>query len=100
MFTKFIRLTILLALALSSNSYAQTSENRFEKNVQLYETADKPAPPPKGAILLVGDSQFFRWKTLAEDLPEYTIINRGIDSFQFSDVLYSPIELFCPTSPG
>ena len=62
--------------------------NRFEKNVQAYEATDNPTPPPKGAILLVGDSQFFRWKTLREDLPAYTIINRGIDSFQFSDILY------------
>jgi len=64
------------------------SENRFEKNVQAYEAADKAAPPPKGAILLVGDSQFYRWKTLHEDLPDFTIINRGIDSFQFSDILH------------
>jgi hypothetical protein len=47
--------------------------NRFEKNVAAYEAADKASPPPQGAILLLGDSQFYRWKTLAEDLPGYTI---------------------------
>ena len=67
---------------------AQTPENQFEKNVQAYEAADKTTPPPKNAILLVGDSQLFRWKTLGEDLPDFTIINRGIDSFQFSDILH------------
>jgi len=70
---------------------AQTSSNpahRFEANVQAYEAADKTAPPPAGAILLAGDSQFFRWKTLAEDLPGFTIINRGIDSFETTDLLY------------
>ena len=64
-----------------------TAEERFEKTVQTFEAADKAAPPPKGAILLVGDSQFYRWKTLAEDLPGYTVINRGVDSFQFAEVL-------------
>ena len=68
MFTKIIRLTLLAMLALAININAQTTENRFEKQVQVYEAADKAAPPPKNAILLVGDSQFFRWKTLSEDL--------------------------------
>jgi lysophospholipase L1-like esterase len=62
--------------------------NRFEKNVQAYEAADRIEPPPQGAILLAGDSQFYRWKTLHEDLPGYTIINRGIDSLQTSDLVY------------
>jgi lysophospholipase L1-like esterase len=80
---------------------AQTppAENRFEKQVQTYEAADKASPPPKGAILLVGDSQFFRWKTLAEDLPGYTVINRGIDSFQFSDLLHFYDRLVAPYAP-
>jgi len=78
---------------------AQVPENRFEKNVQLYESADKAAKPPKNPILLVGDSQFFRWKTLAEDLPGYTIVNRGIDSFQFSDILYFQDRLVKPYKP-
>ncbi|MBI1763913.1 MAG: hypothetical protein HYR56_21010 [Acidobacteria bacterium] len=88
LFQRSVWLLVLLALLLVPESAnAQATENRFEKNVQTYEAADKAAPPPKGAILLVGDSQFFRWKTLSEDLPDYTIINRGIDSFQFSDIL-------------
>lgn len=90
-------LLVLCALGLLIGRVnAQTPENRFEKNVQLYEAADKTEPPPKGAILLVGDSQFFRWKTLPEDLPDYTIINRGIDSFQFSDILYFYDRLVLP----
>ena len=66
---------------------ASTAQERFEKTVQTFEAADKASPAPQGAILLVGDSQFYRWKTLAEDLPGYTVINRGVDSFQFAEVL-------------
>lgn len=91
----------LLVLLSVGKVAAQTpsTENRFEKTVQAYEAADKTTPPPKGAILLVGDSQFYRWKTLAEDLPDYTTINRGIDSFQFSDILHFFDRLVLPYKP-
>jgi lysophospholipase L1-like esterase len=97
------RLFILLAaLTLGAGASAQSTgvaENRFEKNVQAYEAADKTDFPPKGAILLIGDSQFYRWKTLHEDLSGYTIINRGIDSFQFTDVLYFTDRIVLPYRP-
>lgn len=73
--------------------------NRFEPNVRLYEEADRKEAPPKNAILLAGDSQFFRWKTLHEDLPDFTIVNRGIDSFQTSDLIYFADRLVLPYQP-
>jgi lysophospholipase L1-like esterase len=76
-----------------------TSTNRFEKNVQAYAAADRITPPPQDAILLVGDSQFFRWKTVQEDLAGFTVINRGIDSFQFSDLLHFTDRLVLPYQP-
>lgn len=88
-----------LATALASSLPAQIAApapDRFEKNVLAYEAADQANPPPTGAILLAGDSQFYRWKTLHEDLPDYTIINRGIDSFQTSDLLHYVDRLVLP----
>lgn len=78
---------------------ATASPDRFEKNVLAYEAADKAAPAPRGAILLVGDSQFYRWRTLADDLPGYTVVNRGIDSFQTSDLIHFTDRLVLPYAP-
>jgi lysophospholipase L1-like esterase len=91
----------LLAAGLATPAVAQAPPpvNRFEKNVQAYEAADKLSPPPQGAILLAGDSQFYRWKTLAEDLPGYTVVNRGIDSFQTSDLVHFAERLVLPHRP-
>jgi lysophospholipase L1-like esterase len=75
------------------------TDNRFEKAVLAYEASDRTAPPPQGAILLAGDSQFYRWKTLHEDLPGYTIINRGIDSFTTEDLLFFTDRLVLPYKP-
>lgn len=90
--------TITVAKA-QTNSSPVVVENRFAKKVEAYEAADRNNPPPLGAILLVGDSQFFRWKTLAEDLPDYTIVNRGIDSFQTSDLVFFADRLVLPYQP-
>jgi lysophospholipase L1-like esterase len=73
--------------------------NRFEPNVRAYEAADALDPPPTGAILLAGDSQFFRWKTVHEDLPDFTIVNRGIDSFQTSDLVHFVDRIVLPYKP-
>jgi lysophospholipase L1-like esterase len=78
---------------------AQAAPHRFEDNVRAYEEADKTDPPPAHAILLAGDSQFYRWKTLHEDLPDYTIVNRGIDSFQTSDLIYFADRLILRYAP-
>jgi hypothetical protein len=91
----------LLVAALNASAVEPPApvESRFEKQVRLYEEADRANPPPKGAILLAGDSQFFRWKTLSEDLPGYTIINRGIDSFQLTDLIQYADRLILPHQP-
>jgi lysophospholipase L1-like esterase len=78
------------------NAQTNALAPRFENTVRLYEAADKSNAPPRNAILLAGDSQFFRWKTVAEDLPGYTVINRGIDGFQTSDLLSFADRLILP----
>ena len=85
-------LALGLGLALAGPAAAQQQPpvdlaTRFAQRVDAYEAADKATPPPTGAILLAGDSQFDRWKTFQEDLAGYTVINRGIDSFRTDDVI-------------
>jgi len=96
-----MKLPALLLLSVAASTFAAEppAETQFEKQVRLYETADRENPPPKGAILLAGDSQFFRWKTVHEDLPDYTIVNRGIDSFQTSDLVQFTDRLVLPHRP-
>jgi lysophospholipase L1-like esterase len=104
MLTRHAFMTLSMAAILLSASNASQAQNpalheRFEKKVQEYEAADRASPPPKGAILFAGDSQFYRWTTIHEDLPGYTLINRGIDSFQFPDLLRYLDRIVLPYEP-
>jgi lysophospholipase L1-like esterase len=95
----FIMAAILLCASNSSQAQTTDMQQRFEKKVLEYEAADKANPPPKGAILFAGDSQFYRWKTIHEDLPGYTLVNRGIDSFQFPDLIRYLDRIVLPYEP-
>jgi lysophospholipase L1-like esterase len=87
------------ARAFAQSPPASTQAERFAAQVAEYAAEDRTMPPPKGAILFAGDSQFYRWKTIHEDLPGYTLINRGIDSFQLQHLIQYAGELILPYEP-
>ena len=95
----FSMAAILLSASSASQAQNPALEERFEKQVQEYEAGDKKTSPPRGAILFAGDSQFYRWKTIHEDLAGYTLINRGIDSFQLPDLIRHAGRLVLPYRP-
>jgi lysophospholipase L1-like esterase len=76
-----------------------TQAEKFAAKVAEYEAEDRAHPPPRGAILFAGDSQFYRWKTIHEDLPGYTLINRGIDSFHLEHLIQYVDRLVLPYDP-
>lgn len=94
-------LSVLLAVSLSALLLGQEKkqENRFEKDVQAYEAADKTNPPPQGAILFTGASSIRLWKTLAEDFPEHKVINRGFGGSQMSDNVHFADRIVTPYKP-
>jgi lysophospholipase L1-like esterase len=93
--------TVIGALWLSHGNAAETRTpvNKFEKDILAFEAADRKSPPPAGAILFAGDSQFTRWKTIHEDLPEYSVINRGFGGSQMTDLLQYTDRIVIPYRP-
>jgi lysophospholipase L1-like esterase len=72
---------------------------KFEKEIAAFEKADAANPPPQGAILFVGDSAVRRWTTLAQDFPEYKLINRGFGGSILSDSVYFADRIVIPYHP-
>ena len=90
---------LLALLALSAASFAQTKTNGFEKDILAFEASDKTNPPPKNAILFIGSSSIRMWKTLAQDFPDYRVINRGFGGSQISDSIYFADRIVVPYEP-
>jgi lysophospholipase L1-like esterase len=91
----FIALLVLLVAVRGEAPPA----NRFEKEIAAYEAADKTSPPPQGAIVFTGASGIRLWKTLAEDFPGLTVVNRGFGGSQLSDSIYFAERIVIPYHP-
>ena len=71
----------------------------FEKEIAAYEAADKTTPPPQGAIVFTGASGIRFWKTLAQDFPGLTVLNRGFGGSQLSDSIRFAERIVIPYHP-
>jgi lysophospholipase L1-like esterase len=83
----------------AAKSVEQSPSAKWEKDIRAFEEADRKAPPPKGAILFIGASSTRRWTTLAEDFPEYKVINRGFGGSQTADSVYYADRIVIPYKP-
>jgi len=92
-------ITVLLALFSSVAVFAQTKTNSFEKDILAFEASDKTNPPPRRAVLFIGSSSIRMWKTLAQDFPDYRVINRGFGGSQISDAIHFADRIVIPYEP-
>jgi lysophospholipase L1-like esterase len=72
---------------------------RWEKEIAALEQADKTSPPPQGSALFIGSSTIKRWTTLAQDFPEFKVINRGFGGSQIIDSTYFAERIIFPLKP-
>lgn len=98
-----MKLSVLAMLCglLSVLPFAQAEKPqpaRFEAAIAAFEEADRENPPPQGAILFIGSSSIRGWRSVADDFPEHTVINRGFggsiiaDSTAFADRIVLPYK--------
>lgn len=71
----------------------------FENEIKAFEAADARQMPPRDAILFYGSSSIRLWKTLAQDFPDKTVINRGFGGSQTSDAIRYEPRVVAPYHP-
>ena len=98
MFSRLVSFFLALAV-LPLLARAEPPAHRFEKEIAAYEAADKASPPPQGAIVFTGASGIRLWKTLAQDFPGLTVINRGFGGSQLEDSVRFAERIVIPYHP-
>ena len=77
----------------------KSPSERWEGEIKAFEARDKSHPPPEGAVLFVGASGVKLWKTLEQDFPEHTVINRGFGGSQVADAVHYADRIVTPYKP-
>lgn len=72
---------------------------KWEKEISAYEQSDRTNPPPRGALLFIGSSTIRLWKTLAQDFPNHSLINRGFGGSQIVDSTHFAERIIFPYEP-
>ncbi len=89
----------VLALQAQTPAPAQQGSARWEKDIAAFEARDRTNPLPQNALLFIGSSTILLWKTLAEDLPNHKVINRGFGGSQIADATYFADRIVIPYKP-
>ncbi len=98
----FVRscLLCLLACAASHSAVAKDWDSKkWEKEIKAFEAADRANPPPRGAVLFIGSSTIRFWTTLAQDFPDYKVLNRGFGGCHIADCTYYADRIVIPYEP-
>lgn len=75
------------------------TKKNWDEAIAAFETQDKLAPPPKGAVVFTGASNFTRWKAMQTDFPRHRVINRGFGGAWMSDALLYAGRIVIPYAP-
>jgi lysophospholipase L1-like esterase len=74
-------------------------DDYFEDAIAAFEAADRATPPPRDGILFTGSSSIRFWKTLARDMGELPVINRGFGGSQMNHLIYNAHRIITPYAP-
>src|SRR5690625_2374491 len=88
---------LLLAVDLSAE---RSSPSRYDEAIAAFEAADAEKSPPENAILFIGSSSIRGWKSVAEDFPEYEVINRGFGGSTIHDSVHFADRIILPYRPA
>jgi len=108
-----IQLLFTLALVAAPSAFTQTPAPiawpppkptkhdyaKWESSVAKFEAEDKVQAPPAHPVLFLGSSSIVRWKTLAKDFPELTVLNRGFGGNQIKDSTHYAERMIFPYQP-
>lgn len=92
--------TWAVVLVIGWGGLAMAADSPWEKEIKAFEAADKEAMPPGGGTLFTGSSTIRLWTTLARDLPDHAVINRGFGGSEIADATAFADRIIIPYRPA
>jgi lysophospholipase L1-like esterase len=77
-----------------------TPANPFESEVSALETKLSQSPLTPGPIVFYGSSSIRLWKSLAQDFPDYSVLNCGFGGSRLADCARYANRLVFPRKPS
>lgn len=68
----------------------------YEEDVQAFEQQLRAQPPADGTVIFMGSSSIHKWWTLAQDLPQFPVVNYGLDGMEIPDCTRFAERLLAP----
>ncbi len=78
------------------DSIREATIARWENEIRKLEQRDRDEVDPEDGILLLGSSSIRLWRSVAEDLAPYSVIERGFGGSRFSDLAIFSERLILP----
>lgn len=76
-----------------------SGHDQWNAAITAFEAADHRKPPAPDSILFIGSSSIEHWKSLADDFPEVSVINRGFGGSRISDSTFFANRIVAPYRP-
>ena len=92
-----LTLTLGFNLAVAQDTHPST---RWETTIKKFEEADQENAPPQNGIVFIGSSSIRGWRSLADDFPEFPVINRGFGGSQIIDSVFYADRIILPYRPS
>lgn len=96
----FCMLVALWAAGAAAHGAGWRDPAEFEGQIRQFEDIDRHSPPPANPIVFIGSSTIFYWTSLTRDFSDLPVINRGIGSSHYSDLLHFYPRVIAPYRPG
>jgi hypothetical protein len=94
-----LRLVFLLTVVVGLLIPAPAAPDHWLKEIDQLTANDATNPPPTGAVLFVGSSSIRLWKSVAQDFPDFPVINRGFGGSELADSVFYADRIVLPYHP-
>jgi lysophospholipase L1-like esterase len=92
-------LTVFTQIVVAQSAAPQRDFSVWEKEIAAFEKSDQTSPPPQKSLVFTGSSTIRRWTTMAADLPNHKVLNRGFGGSQIVDATHFADRIIIPYKP-